>query len=573
MNTTNQIPLLQIFGVQPLPQAPAKRLDSQGLSGFLNAIIQQLQGQAVSSAVAASPGSLQGLTEKIAALLQTGGTSGPLSLQNLTTDQLSAIVAVLLQKNGALPPDLQNLAPADLAQKIAVILEKSNVPAPIQPSLTRDLTAPLSPEIQAPAEARAAPAAPKPDLEKLAALLEKMEIPEETRSRIAGLLAQIKAPEASTPDASVPSLLQQLKEKITELDLPPGAVNKDVLVDFKADAAKFLKSEGLTTPEIERVLTALAKFLRSETPDADVAPELDVLPTAAAVPTEKPAVPAPPVIIVSEHASARAHEVQNIIQDIRSSLGQKEAAPPSLTPAEGKPETPVAALAQNAPSPESKPNVTAKVSGFGLTPSMISALAQDQGGLDSGGSGFQQGFSAQQDLTVSTGLNLGAAEAPGRANFVNYLNAAREASSPVTQMVYVQLQKNINSRVNTMMLQLEPADLGRMDIELKFEKDGGVRARMTVERPETLALLQKDALYLERALHQAGFDADDSSLSFDLRQQGQQHNLEGYDGSRNGGRDEFAAYVDGNAVKGGLTAALAVQSYGYITQSGVNIMV
>jgi flagellar hook-length control protein FliK len=38
-----------------------------------------------------------------------------------------------------------------------------------------------------------------------------------------------------------------------------------------------------------------------------------------------------------------------------------------------------------------------------------------------------------------------------------------------------------------------------------------------VERPETLALLQRDARHLEQALAQAGFEANEAAVSFSLR--------------------------------------------------------
>lgn len=45
---------------------------------------------------------------------------------------------------------------------------------------------------------------------------------------------------------------------------------------------------------------------------------------------------------------------------------------------------------------------------------------------------------------------------------------------------------------------------------------------VTVERPETLELLQRDARGLERALQDAGLRTDSGSLNFNLRGDGQQ---------------------------------------------------
>ena len=57
---------------------------------------------------------------------------------------------------------------------------------------------------------------------------------------------------------------------------------------------------------------------------------------------------------------------------------------------------------------------------------------------------------------------------------------------------------------------------------------GQVNARLTVERAETLDLLQRDQRALERALAQAGLDASKTNLEFSLKQ----NPFAGQDGSR-----------------------------------------
>ena len=121
-------------------------------------------------------------------------------------------------------------------------------------------------------------------------------------------------------------------------------------------------------------------------------------------------------------------------------------------------------------------------------------------------------------------------------------------------------------------LHLTPADLGRLDIKLKFEKDGAIKAHLSVEKPETLAMLQKDAHYLEKTLQQSGFDLDESAISFDLQHKNGQENLDQFaeKNNSNGSRD---AGFDKGADVDMLHAVIAAQTHGYITQSGVNITV
>jgi flagellar hook-length control protein FliK len=69
-------------------------------------------------------------------------------------------------------------------------------------------------------------------------------------------------------------------------------------------------------------------------------------------------------------------------------------------------------------------------------------------------------------------------------------------------------------------IRLDPAGLGRVDVRLDIHHDGRVQAAIAADRPETMALLNRDARGLERALQNAGLKADSGSLSFSLRQDG-----------------------------------------------------
>ncbi|WP_019904642.1 flagellar hook-length control protein FliK [Methylobacterium sp. 77] len=71
---------------------------------------------------------------------------------------------------------------------------------------------------------------------------------------------------------------------------------------------------------------------------------------------------------------------------------------------------------------------------------------------------------------------------------------------------------------NRFEIRLDPKDLGRIDVNLDIDKDNGtVTAHLVVDRPETLALLQRDAGNLQQALSQAGFDTGDTSINLSLR--------------------------------------------------------
>ncbi len=62
---------------------------------------------------------------------------------------------------------------------------------------------------------------------------------------------------------------------------------------------------------------------------------------------------------------------------------------------------------------------------------------------------------------------------------------------------------------------LEPPELGRVEVRIQRGADGADAVRILVERPETLALLQRDRGELGRALDQAGVGAG-SGISLGL---------------------------------------------------------
>jgi flagellar hook-length control protein FliK len=88
---------------------------------------------------------------------------------------------------------------------------------------------------------------------------------------------------------------------------------------------------------------------------------------------------------------------------------------------------------------------------------------------------------------------------------------------PAHEQVAIQIQKAMQNGSNRLTVNLEPAELGRVEVKLDVDKDKNVTASIVVDRPATLDLLQRDAKTLERALQDAGLQTNDGSLSFSLR--------------------------------------------------------
>ncbi len=113
-------------------------------------------------------------------------------------------------------------------------------------------------------------------------------------------------------------------------------------------------------------------------------------------------------------------------------------------------------------------------------------------------------------------------------------NSSAGVPHPATQMVAATIHKAVKGgESTTIRLQLDPPELGRVEVKMSIDKDAKTKIVLTAEKPETLHLLQKDAQVLDRALQSAGLDTE-GSLSFELASQQQDS---GNGNQRGGGHD------------------------------------
>ena len=116
-------------------------------------------------------------------------------------------------------------------------------------------------------------------------------------------------------------------------------------------------------------------------------------------------------------------------------------------------------------------------------------------------------------------------------------------------------------------IQLQPGDLGTVDVRLHLGADGRVTAAIAADRQETLDLLQRDAAGLERALQDAGLRPTDTSLSFSLRGDGRS-------GFGAGERPQpFQLYAGGNAATDEKPSAQLANAYRPRSRGEIDITV
>ncbi|MEN2786152.1 flagellar hook-length control protein FliK [Sphingomonas qilianensis] len=81
----------------------------------------------------------------------------------------------------------------------------------------------------------------------------------------------------------------------------------------------------------------------------------------------------------------------------------------------------------------------------------------------------------------------------------------------------VAIARHVAAGRDEMMVRLDPPDMGRIDIRLSFDREGGVRGVIAADHQGALDLLRRETGDLSRALADAGIRADAQSFRFDSR--------------------------------------------------------
>ncbi len=185
---------------------------------------------------------------------------------------------------------------------------------------------------------------------------------------------------------------------------------------------------------------------------------------------------------------------------------------------------------------------------------------------------------AMDGKTASQPAGLGGGlRSAGSYDFASQLSATRVARGgsaglpQAIEQLAVQLHKTVKQGQNEMTIQLRPAELGKVEIKLTFLEDNKVQGTVTADKASTLSLLQKDADVLQRALQDAGLQADPGCLDFSLR---------GESGKESAFTDFSKSGKDGEASLSEIgleeEAALADESEAeiyYLTPGRVNLRV
>lgn len=154
------------------------------------------------------------------------------------------------------------------------------------------------------------------------------------------------------------------------------------------------------------------------------------------------------------------------------------------------------------------------------------------------------------DVALSQPATAALAEKPLVHGPVRVVDASlHHYRAQVIEQVHVAIVRAKDSDVDRITIQLEPVDLGRVDVVMDVRRDGTTHVLITADRRETLDMLSRDARGLERALQDAGVKADAGSMEFNLRQQQGQNaaSFHSGDGNQRPFQEQAQSHVAGSA--------------------------
>jgi|GEM_PF-6969464 len=149
---------------------------------------------------------------------------------------------------------------------------------------------------------------------------------------------------------------------------------------------------------------------------------------------------------------------------------------------------------------------------------------------DSGSNGQGQNPAS---LTAAAGMGQAhSGSNTGSASFARVLGQ-QLVEHPVAEQVAFHIKTALSDGSSRIRIQMDPADLGKLDIKLHVSADGKTGVVITADNRTTLDLLQRDMQGLARALTDAGLTTDSGSLSFNLRGEQQEQGQGGQQATGN----------------------------------------
>lgn len=347
---------------------------------------------------------------------------------------------------------------------------------------------------------------------------------------VASALQTATSPELSA-DAELSSLIKSISDKLGSL---LQSLNNGDLDSAKL-AALGLNASADTTANKTELQASIAKLLHprpeveADAANPDLAKPSLKLPEAVIAPTKQAGDIAAPDVRPSDREAAPEPTIKRVAGDEATAHADTDTA--GFRPG------------RDGPSDKAGD----------ANPALVNAKASDTvRDAHAGIQGIQQ--SGRTDIVAAP-----------RVIQAGYQTSQQQLNLP--QLAF-ELVRQVNDGNTRFQMRLDPPELGRIDVKLDIDAAGQINARLTVEKAETLDLMQRDQRALEKALQQAGLDGTKTNLEFSLKQNpfggGQQQGRDGQD-------RQFAE--PGLAAESAEDAPPTVTLYRTsLTASGVNII-
>lgn len=140
--------------------------------------------------------------------------------------------------------------------------------------------------------------------------------------------------------------------------------------------------------------------------------------------------------------------------------------------------------------------------------------------LSAGNAPFPLTASFPADTSLLSAPALGTATTQSNLTNPVFTNTSAAMTHPTTQTIAMVVDRMASNATQnskqTLSVQLDPVDLGRVQVQLSFERGEPMKVKLIAEKQDTLNMLQRDSHALKSTLEGAGIQMDGSSLSFDL---------------------------------------------------------
>jgi flagellar hook-length control protein FliK len=218
--------------------------------------------------------------------------------------------------------------------------------------------------------------------------------------------------------------------------------------------------------------------------------------------------------------AAATQDAASTQQSAPAGSGKQPAAPTSASGDAASAQTPAADSQQQAQ--------TQTDNGIALTTPSTGGAPPSTGRPDAVAATALSGASSQSNAQTATGIgnangvpNIGlvstntATAATGGAA----APAAASAGAVPVAGLAIAITSHAQAGSNRFDIRLDPPELGGINVRLDVDSSGQVTSHITVDRPDTLQLLQSQQPQIQHALQQAGLKTADNGLQFTLRDQ------------------------------------------------------